>query len=141
MKKVILDNDTLSEILRGRNPKVMEKAHNYFDEFEKFTISAVTVYEIFQGIYWDYEAHKKKEEKFFVMLPDLEVIPLCLESGILAGKINGELLKTGLPIGRCDPLIAGIAIHNNLTLATGNTEHYQRVRALGYPLTLENWKE
>jgi tRNA(fMet)-specific endonuclease VapC len=38
-------------------------------------------------------------------------------------------------------MIAGIAIKHNLVLATGNTDHYERIQKLGYPLEIENWKD
>ena len=44
----------------------------------------------------------------------------------------------GRPIGRCDPMIAAIAIIHGLELVTGNTSHYQHIQQLGYPLTLVN---
>jgi predicted nucleic acid-binding protein len=141
MNKALLDTDIFSEILKERNAKVMAKAHDYFDQFEKFTISTLTVVEFFQGIYWDYEKHKSKEQKFFSILPDLEILALDYECGQLAGKIAGGLLKQGTPIGRCDPMIAAIAIHNSLTLVSGNIEHYQRITELGYSFLLENWKD
>lgn len=58
-----------------------------------------------------------------------------------ASKIYGELEKIGKPIGNNDPMIASIAIENQLALVTGNTKHYERIQELGYPLLLENWKE
>jgi predicted nucleic acid-binding protein len=37
-------------------------------------------------------------------------------------------------------MIAAIAIEQGLELVTGNTSDFQRVQALGYPLTLVNWR-
>jgi len=45
------------------------------------------------------------------------------------------------PIGCADPIIAAIALENNLVLTTGNLRHYQRIEALGYSLKLDNWKQ
>ena len=45
----------------------------------------------------------------------------------LAGRITGDLDRTGQPIGRADPMIAAIAIVNGLELVAGNTAHYQRI--------------
>jgi len=53
--------------------------------------------------------------------------------------IYGELERTGQPIGRADPLIGGIALAHNLVLVTGNTKHFERVIALGFPLSLADW--
>ena len=51
-----------------------------------------------------------------------------------------DLENTGQPIGRADPMIAAIAIENDLTLITGNTVHYERLQKLGYSLNLDNWR-
>jgi len=37
-------------------------------------------------------------------------------------------------------MIAGIAIHQRLTLVTGNTKHFERIVDLGFPLPLEDWR-
>jgi tRNA(fMet)-specific endonuclease VapC len=58
----------------------------------------------------------------------------------LAGRIAGDLERTGQPIGLADPMIAAIALPHNLDLITGNTAHFLRVQQLGYPLTLGNWR-
>jgi len=62
----------------------------------------------------------------------------CAET---AGKIYADLERTGQPIGRADPMIAAIAIQHNLTLVSGNTDHYQRIQNLGYSLKIENWRQ
>jgi tRNA(fMet)-specific endonuclease VapC len=58
----------------------------------------------------------------------------------LAGRIAGDLDRTGQPIGMADPMIAAIAIEQGLELVTGNTTHFQHIQQLGYPLTLANWR-
>ncbi|MFI5454140.1 MAG: hypothetical protein ACHRXM_01685 [Isosphaerales bacterium] len=58
----------------------------------------------------------------------------------VAGRIWGDLDRTGQPIGFADPMIAAIALTHGLELATGNISHYQRIQQLGYPLTLANWR-
>ena len=69
-----------------------------------------------------------------------EVLPLDRESALLAGRIHGDLARLGQTIGRADPLIAGIAIRHDLTLVTGNAQHFQRISGLGYPLRFDNWR-
>jgi len=58
----------------------------------------------------------------------------------LAGRIWGDIDRTGQPIGCADPMIAANALTHGLELATGNISHYQRIQQLGYPLTLVNWR-
>jgi tRNA(fMet)-specific endonuclease VapC len=68
------------------------------------------------------------------------VLPLDRDAAIVAGRIYGELEKTGQTVGRADPLIAGIAIMRNLMLVTGNTKHFERIAALRFPLLLDDWR-
>jgi predicted nucleic acid-binding protein len=37
-------------------------------------------------------------------------------------------------------MIAAAALQHGLALATGNTDHSQRIQQLGYPLTLLDWR-
>jgi tRNA(fMet)-specific endonuclease VapC len=138
MEPVLLDTDTVSEIWRGKNPRVTENARIYRQEFGQYTTSAVTVVEIVKGF-----AHAKRDDQ----LPGLnqrlateEVLPLDSVAAVLAGRIYGELDRTGQTIGRSDPMIAAIALRHGLTLVTGNTNHFQRIVDLGFPLKLANWR-
>ena len=49
----------------------------------------------------------------------------------MAGRIAGELERTGQLIGLADPMIAAIALTHGLEMVTGNTAHFQRVQQLG----------
>lgn len=69
-----------------------------------------------------------------------KILPLNRLAADLAGLIMGDLARTGQPLGLVDPLIAALAITNRLTLVTGNTNHFERISALGYPLSLDNWR-
>ena len=80
-------------------------------------------------------------EEFLSGLPSIEVLTLDTRSSEIAGRIYGDLERSGQTIGRADPLIAGIALRYGLTLVTGNLDHYRRVRQLDYDLELENWRE
>ncbi len=69
-----------------------------------------------------------------------EILPFDQAAADLAGQIAGELGRVGCPIGRCDPMIAAVALVHGLELVTGNTSHYQRIQQIGYSLTLVNWR-
>jgi tRNA(fMet)-specific endonuclease VapC len=47
---VILDSDTLSEIMKGRDPQVLHHARAYLEEHGVFRFSIVTRYEILRGL-------------------------------------------------------------------------------------------
>jgi tRNA(fMet)-specific endonuclease VapC len=138
MDKVLLDTDLFSEILKGLDQSVAKKATTYLTLFGRYTISTITVIEIVKGL------HKMQREdrlaQFLAGISSAELLTLDLVSAELAGRIYRDLERTGQPIGRADPMIAGIALRHDLTLVTGNVAHYQRIQTLGYKLSLDNWR-
>jgi len=138
VNKVLLDTDIFSEILKRKNKKVIENAKTYHANFGKHTISTITVMEIVKGFH---KLHRENSlQKFLNALPDVEILTMDLQSSIMAGRIYGDLERTGQPIGRADPMIAAIALQHDLTVVTGNIKHYERIQNLGYDLKLDNWK-
>ena len=139
MDRSLLDTDIFSEILKGIHPKIRTKAGSYRAAFGRFTVSTITVMEIVRGL------HKTRLEErirqFLDGLSNVELLTLDLGSSELAGRIYADLERTGQPIGRADPMIAGIAIRHGLTLVTGNVAHFKRIQTAGYDLKLDNWRD
>jgi tRNA(fMet)-specific endonuclease VapC len=139
MRKAALDTDIFSEVVKGKNLVVRARAAEYVAACGPLTISLVTVLEVVKGL------HKVQREadvqRFLASLSLLEVLPLDLDTAVLAGRIYGDLERTGQPIGRADPMIAATAVVRDLVLITGNGAHYERIQQLGYALELENWRE
>ncbi len=79
-------------------------------------------------------------QRFLNAVAQEEVLSLEAPAAELAGRIAGDLDRTGQTIGMADPIIAAIALEHNLELVTGNAAHFQRIVRLGYPLTLVNWR-
>jgi tRNA(fMet)-specific endonuclease VapC len=138
MNKALLDTDILSEVLKGRNPQVVAQAEAYLRHHAMLTVSAVSVIEVVSGL--QRMARSAQLEQFLRALDAIEVLPVDTQSAVLAGRIDGDLLRTGQPIGRADPIIAAQAITHGVVLVTGNARHYERVTALGYPLRIVNWR-
>lgn len=138
MNKSLLDTDILSEILKGISPIVARNAAAYRQVFGHYSLSSITVMEVISGL----QRHQssRRIQKFLDDIIAEEVLPFGEADGKLAGQIDGDLERVGRPIGRCDPMIAAIAINNGVDLVTGNRAHYQRVQQLGYPLVLANWR-
>lgn len=138
MTRTLLDTDIYSEVIRGKNAEVQARARDYVAEHGKLLISTVTIVEVVKGL------HKARRhealERFIHSLGSTEVLALGSAEAVVAGRIYGDLERTGQPIGRIDPLIAGIAMCYGLVLATGNVEHYQRIQALGYDFEIDNWR-
>jgi len=138
LNKAILDTDILSEIIKGVDQTVAANARTYRRAFGHYTIAAVTVTEIVSG--YQRKQATRQLQAFLAILPAAEVLPFDALEAELAGRIAGELERTGRSIGLADTMIAAVAIEQGLELVTGNTTHFQRIQQIGYPLTLVNWR-
>jgi tRNA(fMet)-specific endonuclease VapC len=138
MEPSLLDTDVVSEIWRGRNSQVVQRARAYRAKFGQYTTSAITVVEITKGLVRAQQVSQLAtiSERFATE----EILPLDGVAAVIAGRIYGELERTGQTIGRSDPMIAAIALRHGLTLVTGNIAHFQRIANLGLPLVLANWR-
>lgn len=139
MARSLLDTDILSEIMRGKDRTVAQHASAYVTAHGRLTISAVTVVEVFKG----FERLQRESDiaRFMLGLGAMEVLPLTTDAAAVAGRIYGALERSGLPIGRMDPMIAGIALAHDLELVTGNVAHYLRLIPLGFDLRIANWRQ
>jgi len=140
MERALLDTDILSEVLKARDANVVNSAARYKQQFGHLTISSITVMEVVKGF------HKAGQpasiDRFLTALRSSEVLAFDTTAAEIAGKIFGDLERSGQTIGRADVMIAAIALTRKLTLVTGNLRHYERIRVAGYSeLMLSNWRE
>lgn len=138
MNSALIDTDIYSEVLKAVDPTVTRNAIAYRRVHGRISLSVVTVMEVIQGL--QKVGGARRIQAFRAAIASEDVLPFDQRAADLAGRIAGELDRVGRPIGRCDPMIAAIALERGLELVTGNTSHYQRIQHLGYPLTLINWR-
>ena len=138
MNKALLDTDILSEIGKGIDKVVAGNAFTYRQNYGFLTLSVISVMEVIQG--YQRVGGSSRIQAFRNALITEEVLLFDQTAADLAGQIAGDLDRIGKPIGRCDPMIAAVAITHELELVTGNTSHYQRLLPLGYSITLVNWR-
>ncbi len=74
------------------------------------------------------EFNKKRLEVF--LAGPVHRLPFEDVDAELAGAIRADLGSIGKPIGAYDPLIAGQAMRNKLTLITANLSEFARIKAL-----------
>jgi tRNA(fMet)-specific endonuclease VapC len=138
VNKALLDTDIYSEVLKAIDPTVAQNAATYRKTHGVLTLSVITLLEIVKGC--QQAQATIRMQRFLNALDQEEVLSFDASTAELAGKIAGDLDRTGQTIGIADPIIAAIALEYNLELVTGNSTHFQRIIGLGYPLTLVNWR-
>lgn len=126
MASFLLDTNFCIHFIRGRawarsalaRVQVMDVA-----------ISAVTVGELHEGAHRS--DHPRKElEKVEAFLRPVDIIPLGREEAMEWGLIEARLRKEGNPIEAEDGMIAATAHKHGLTLVTGNSRHFGRIKGL-----------
>jgi predicted nucleic acid-binding protein len=125
-------------VLKAVNPTIAQNAATYRHSHGVLTVTAITKMEIVKGC--QKVQSTSRMQKLLNAIAKEEVLPFGEAAAELAGRIAGDLERTGQPIGMADPIIAAIALERGLELVTGNTSHFQRIQQLGYPLTLANWR-
>jgi tRNA(fMet)-specific endonuclease VapC len=138
LNKSLLDTDILSDITKAVNPTVAGHATGYRRAFSRYTISAITFMEAIRG--YQKKQATRQLQSFLTAMASEEIIGFDKATAELAGRIAGELERTGQPIGLADPMIAATALTHGLELVTANTAHFQRIQQLGYAIILVNWR-
>ena len=130
----LLDTDTLSEIMKGKNASVELHAREYLKTHGRFRFSVITRYEILRGL------KAKQATRQLAIFEDKcnrsYLYPVTDEIVIQASDIYAHLHQKGLMISDADILIASTAMVHHLTLITGNTDHFTRIPNL----LCESWK-
>lgn len=90
----------------------------------RFSISAITKYEIFAG------ANPAQLEFWNDVLKAIQVIPFNEETADKAVEINTQLKRKRKQIAIADLFIAATAVSHNLRMATLNTKHFDRIDGL-----------
>ena len=132
MNRYLLDTDTAIEMLRGRNPGVIERLAA--TPREDIALCVVTVAELLFG------AHRSRNSSHNLALcrefcSSFHVLPLTNAGAELSAAVRARLETNGERIGPHDVLIAGIALADNRVLVTHNSREFGRV----LDLTIEDW--
>jgi tRNA(fMet)-specific endonuclease VapC len=125
---VLLDTDTLSEIIKGRDFATQRKAQEYLSLHQRFQFSIITRYEILRGL--KAKAAFAQIQAFDEQCGKSLVLPLTEEIVVQASEIFASLRKRGAIIDDADILIAATALVHELVLITNNLEHYRRIPQL-----------
>jgi tRNA(fMet)-specific endonuclease VapC len=130
----LLDTDTLSEVMKGRDANVRENARQYLATFGAFTFSIITRYEILRGL----KARNAVRQlaRFEQRCRRSQVLPLTDAIVVRAADIYALLYQRGQLISDADILIAATALDHNLTMVTENRAHFQRIPGL----IVESWR-
>lgn len=135
MDAALIDTDILNEILKQKHPLVVQRAAAYLQQHGRFSLSAITRYEIMRGL---------KEIKATAQLLRLDafcrhatVLPIMDSTLGRASDLWATARQGGHPANDADLIIAATALESGLSLATGNTGHFAWIPGL----RVEDWRQ
>jgi predicted nucleic acid-binding protein len=134
MDEALIDTDILSEILKGKDRQVADRARVYLQAKGRFTLSAITFYEILRGFR---AAQAVRQLSSFVALAaGSELLPVSLTVLDRAASLWASAHAGGHPRDDADLIIAATALEAGRRLVTGNVAHFRWIPGL----TVEDWR-
>lgn len=134
MSGFLLDTNVLSEVLKKR-PETSVLDRILETEDAGLSTSSVTVMELRFGAARHPNGTRLWKRITDELLPRVEVLPVDGQVAERAGEVLADLESRGVRIGTEDVLIAATALVHDLTVATRNLRHFQRVPGLA----AESW--
>jgi len=134
MDPALIDTDTLSEVMKGRDPQVREKARQYLAIHGRFNFSIITRYEILRGL--KVKQAIQQIAAFEARCGQSNVLPLTDEIIDLAAGLYADLYTRGQLISDADILVAATGLIHRLPVVTENTAHFNRIPGL----RVESWR-
>jgi tRNA(fMet)-specific endonuclease VapC len=130
----LFDTDSISQIIKSQPYLFFIKKLASVSPEEQFT-TTITVGELVYG------AYKSSRPSYFLdkldrmVWPNINILPFDEGAARIYGKVRAEMEKKGLILAEPDMRISAIALQHNLTVITGNTRHFSKVKGL----IVENW--
>jgi tRNA(fMet)-specific endonuclease VapC len=119
---VVLDTNVLFDFLADM--ETAEETENILIN-GKGAVSAITVYEMFQGV-----TSKKHLDQRVSLLSHLHVLDITTRVARKAGKIYTYLREKGFLVSNEDILIAASCIFYKISLLTKNKSHFEHIQGI-----------
>ena len=133
----LLDTNACIALMAPVTNDVQRRFARAFDKGDSFFTSSVVAFELWYGVSKSKRVveNTRRYETFFA--GPIDVLPFDQGAAQVAGELRARLEASGKPIGAYDLLLAGQAVHHNMTLITANVAEFSRVRGLLW----EDWSK
>jgi len=129
--ELLLDTNTLSYIIRGRQP-VLDRFEESARQGNTFLLSSVAHYELQR--YLNLKGSSRLMRRYESLVAHWQRCNLLFEDWNHAALLWAEHHRAGRSIADPDLLIAVLALKHDAVLVTSNTKHFE-----GLSLSLTDW--
>ncbi|KXA92306.1 hypothetical protein AKJ66_04370 [candidate division MSBL1 archaeon SCGC-AAA259E22] len=116
---MIADTNYIVDVL-NKEENALEKSKDLTEKGRTQNLCTPVIYEVMTGI--EYTGSKKERVKFESMVERFVLLPYGEKSARLSGEIHAELLQEGEERGTVDIQVASIALANDETLLTNDSD-------------------
>jgi tRNA(fMet)-specific endonuclease VapC len=134
MDEALIDTDILSEVLKGKDARVLANLQLYLTQHSRLAFSAITFYEIVRGLV--VTGASQQLTRFLQMAGNSEIVPVSLSILRRMADLWAAANIGGFPRNDADLIIAASALEVGRVLVTGNTSHFAWIQGL----RLDNWR-
>jgi tRNA(fMet)-specific endonuclease VapC len=131
----LLDTNACIALINGQPASVRERLAEVVSGGTSVWVSSVAVFELWYGVGKSSKPEANARRLSAFLAGPLGLLPFDHEDARAAGVVRAQLEADGRPLGAYDLLMAGQALHRQLTLVTANVTEFRRVKGLAW----ENW--
>lgn len=133
----LLDTNACIALMAPAPNQAQTRFERAFHKGGSFFTSSVVAFELWYGVSKSkrVEENTRRYKTFFA--GPIDLLPFDKEAAQVAGELRATLEASGKPIGAYDLLLAGQAMHHNMTLITANVAEFSRVKGLLW----EDWSK
>ena len=130
---LLLDTNTLSYILKGRQP-ILDRLEEAMEQGSVFFLGSIVHYELTR--YLDLKGAHRLTRLYEGLVASWQPCDLSFEDWSSAASLWADRHRIGRSISDMDLLLAVLAQKHRAVLATTNTKHFE-----GLDIVLEDWLE
>ena len=133
----LLDTNACIALMSSTSNSVQTRFSRAFHKGSGGFTSSVVAFELWYGVFKSARLaeNTRRCETFFA--GPIDILSFEDADARLAGELRARLETIGKPIGAYDLLIAGQAMHHNMTLITANVAEFSRIKRLKW----EDWSK
>ena len=133
----LLDTNACIALMSSVTNEVQTRFARTFHKGGIFFTSSVVAFELWYGVSKSKRVVENTRRYITFFAGPIDVLPFDQAAAQVAGELRARLEASGKPIGAYDLLLAGQAMHHNMTLITANVAEFSRVKGLQW----EDWSK